>query len=143
MLMCVENRCDFRNLDRNGGEWVMDDRLRRRIREVARQLVAEEKSTFRGARTLLDLENLTVEMGDELVRQLASMDLGERSQEVAGESMHDCPDCGRRCPVQADLEPLILQGRRGEIEYSEPRCHCPSCRRDFFPSGEGDSASGA
>lgn len=121
----------------------MDDRLRKRIQEMARQLVAEEKSTFRGARTLLDLENLTVEMGDELVRQLASTDLDERSEEVARKSTHACPDCGRQCAVEQDHEPLILQGRRGEIEYAEPRCHCRSCRRDFFPDGSNDSASGA
>jgi len=35
--------------------------------------------------------------------------------------------------VEADREPLILRGQRGEIEYSEPRCHCRPCRRDFFP----------
>jgi len=41
-------------------KWIMDDRLRKRIQKRVRQLVAEEKSTFRGAHTLLDLENLTV-----------------------------------------------------------------------------------
>lgn len=121
----------------------MDDRLRRRIREMARQLVAEEKGTFRGAGTLLDLENLTLEMGDELVRQLASTDLTRRSEELAAVSEHPCPECGRTCPVERDREPLILQGRRGEIEYSEPRCHCRSRRRDFFPARPTDSASGA
>jgi len=65
----------------------MDDRLRRRIQGMARQLVAEEKGTFRGARTLLDLENLTVEIGDEeigdeLVRQLANTDLAGRAEEA-------------------------------------------------------------
>ena len=121
----------------------MDDRLRRRIREVAQQLLAEEKATFRGASTLLDLENLTVEVGDELVRQLASIDLTERSEELAAAANHLCPECGRTCAVESDREPLILQGRRGEIEYAEPRCHCRSCRRDFFPDGPETSASGA
>jgi hypothetical protein len=121
----------------------MDDQLRRRIHEMARQLVAEEKQTFRGARTLLDLENLTVEIGDELVRQLANTDLAARSDEAVAKAEHACPECARMSAVEADREPLILQGRRGELEYSEPRCHCRSCRRDFFPSGPRTSTSGA
>lgn len=121
----------------------MDDRLRKRIRELAQQLVAEEKRTFREAKTLLELENLAVEIGDELGRQLANTDLAERAEEVGREGWHACPDCGRSCAVEEEREPLILQGRRGEIEYSEPRCHCPACRRAFFPGGEGTSASGA
>jgi len=42
----------------------MDNQRRKRIQEITRQLVAEEKVTFRKARTLLDLENLTVEIGE-------------------------------------------------------------------------------
>jgi hypothetical protein len=121
----------------------MDDRLKARIRELAQQLLAEEKATFRKARTLFDLENLVVAVGDELACQLANSDLGERADQVAERPEHACPECGRGCTVARDREPLILQGQRGEIEYSEPRCHCPACRRDFFPSGVGTSAAGA
>jgi hypothetical protein len=53
----------------------MDDRLKARIRELALQLLAEEKATFRQAQTFLDLENLVVVMGDELACQLANTDL--------------------------------------------------------------------
>jgi len=120
----------------------MDDQLKVQIRELAQQLLARQKGTFRKARTLLDLEQLTAQIGDELTRQLANTDLAERAEETAQVFEHACPECGKRCPVEADREPLILQGQRGEIEYSEPRCHCRSCRRDFFPSGAGTSASG-
>ena len=121
----------------------MDDQLRSRVQGFVQQLLDEEKSSLRKAGTLLDIEHLAGEVGDEIARQLASGDLAERVREVAAEKHFPCPECGRTCPVQADHEPLILQGRRGEIEYAEPRCHCRSCRRDFFPDGEGDSASGA
>ena len=121
----------------------MDDRLRGRIREIAEQLLAEEKATFRERRTLLDLEELTVEIGDELVRQLANTDLAERAERTAAQETFACPDCERICVVEADREPLILEGRRGKIEYSEPRCHCRSCRRDFFPSRQRTPAPGA
>ena len=42
-----------------------------------------------------------------------------------------CPECGRRCPVGRAERPLAC--RDGTLTQSEPRCHCPDCRRDFFP----------
>lgn len=120
----------------------MDDRIRERLRGFVEQLLAEEKASLHRAQTLLEIENLAVEVGDELTRLLASGDLAERSGQAENEPEHACPGCGRMCPVE-DREPLILQGRRGEIEYAEPRCHCRSCRRDFFPGGQAVAASGA
>lgn len=111
----------------------MDDRLRERVQGFVEQLLKEEKSSLRKAQTFLEIENLAIEVGDEIARRLASGDLSKRSQEAADQEQFHCPECGRRCAVEQDHEPLILQGRRGEIEYSEPRCHCRSCRRDFFP----------
>lgn len=121
----------------------MDDRLRERVQGFVEQLLKEEKSSLRKAQTFLEIENLAIEVGDEIARRLASGDLSKRSQEAADQEQFHCPECGRRCAVEQDHEPLILQGRRGEIEYSEPRCHCRSCRRDFFPSRGTNSASGA
>ena len=43
-----------------------------------------------------------------------------------------CPACARACPV--DTESRTIQVRGGTIQYDEPVCHCPACRRDFFPS---------
>jgi hypothetical protein len=43
-----------------------------------------------------------------------------------------CPDCGRLCVVRR--EPRDLHVRGGPLlRQSEPLCHCPDCRRDFFP----------
>ena len=42
-----------------------------------------------------------------------------------------CPDCGLLCPVGSEDRPLALKG--GRVIYHEPICHCPDCRRDFFP----------
>jgi hypothetical protein len=44
---------------------------------------------------------------------------------------HPCPDCGQPCPVQHEDRPLIAPN--AQVNYHEPRCHCPRCRRDFFP----------
>jgi hypothetical protein len=42
-----------------------------------------------------------------------------------------CPDCGRLCPVGYEDRPLAVKG--GQLTLHEPVCHCPDCRRDFFP----------
>ena len=42
-----------------------------------------------------------------------------------------CPGCGRPCPVSREPRPLTC--RDGTLAYQEPVCHCPACRRDFFP----------
>lgn len=119
----------------------MDDRLRERVQGFVEQLLREEKSSLKKVRTLLEIENQAIEIGDELVRQLANSDLTQRAEKVAEQTEHDCPDCGKICALEADTEPLILQGKRSEVEYSEPRCHCTRCRRDFFPDGERTGAS--
>lgn len=113
----------------------MDGEMKQKIQVFAEQLLAQEKSEFRKAVTLRDLEEFTGQIGDELARQLANTDLTDRSREVAGQTTACCPECGRECPMDPEPEPIILQGQRSEIEYLEPRSHCPSCRRDFFPSG--------
>jgi hypothetical protein len=42
-----------------------------------------------------------------------------------------CPDCGRPCGVRYADRPLDYRG--GQLAQREPLCHCPDCRRDFFP----------
>jgi hypothetical protein len=42
-----------------------------------------------------------------------------------------CPGCGRRCRVEREERPLTFRGL--QLTQSEPSCHCPDCRRDFFP----------
>jgi hypothetical protein len=43
-----------------------------------------------------------------------------------------CPDCGRLCPVGREDRDLTI--RAGQtLPLAEPVCHCPDCRRDFFP----------
>jgi hypothetical protein len=42
-----------------------------------------------------------------------------------------CPDCGRLCTVGHEDRPLAVKG--ASLTLHEPVCHCPDCRRDFFP----------
>jgi hypothetical protein len=46
-----------------------------------------------------------------------------------------CPSCKRLCPVHRAQRAIDFWG--GEVVYDEPKCHCPACRRDFFPSTHG------
>jgi hypothetical protein len=43
-----------------------------------------------------------------------------------------CPQCAQPCPVATTSRSIQVRG--GTIQYGEPLCHCPACRRDFFPS---------
>ena len=54
-----------------------------------------------------------------------------RQGELVGEKQ-PCPQCGKLCSVGAAERPLRADG--GVIQLREPKCYCPTCRRDFFPS---------
>ena len=43
-----------------------------------------------------------------------------------------CPSCQKICSLERVPRTIAFWG--GEVEYREPKCHCPACRRDFFPS---------
>jgi hypothetical protein len=49
-----------------------------------------------------------------------------------------CPQCQRLCPVSPDERPVQAKG--GAFQLREPKCHCPTCRRDFFPSASAPEA---
>lgn len=40
-----------------------------------------------------------------------------------------CPQCGKLCRVGSAERPLRAKG--GTIPLREPKCYCPTCRRDF------------
>ena len=43
-----------------------------------------------------------------------------------------CPTCDRECPTET--KPKTIHALDGEVELAEVCCHCPKCRRSFFPS---------
>lgn len=49
-----------------------------------------------------------------------------------------CPQCGKLATVGGAERPLRAKG--GVISLCEPKCYCPTCRRDFFPSAAGVEA---
>lgn len=61
-------------------------------------------------------------------------DLLEKKASLLG-AEQSCPTCGRLCPVKREPREMDFWG--GVVAYAEPKCHCPDCRRDFFPSTSG------
>ena len=58
-------------------------------------------------------------------------DLLQRKTSLLG-AEQPCPTCRRLCPVES--QPRTIEFWGGPVSYPEPKCHCPACRRDFFPS---------
>lgn len=64
----------------------------------------------------------------------------QRQAELLG-AQQPCPRCGTSCPMRAAERPLEALG--GRLLLQEPKCYCPTCRRDFFPSTAGAEAGHA
>ena len=58
--------------------------------------------------------------------------LEQQAQALGAE--RPCPACGRPCPVRRAERTLAC--RDGTLTQREPICHCPDCRRDFFPPAD-------
>jgi hypothetical protein len=112
----------------------MDCRIQVRIRALCEQLAGEHQQELAAAGTLVDLEELTCQMGDEVTRLLTEQELVRRGEQHPGRAA-DCPDCGRSCLPDWEPEPTVLAGLRGELAYQQPKHYCDRCRRCFFPSG--------
>ncbi len=111
---------------------AMDSELKARILGVVNQLAAEEQKRLRAAGTIVELEELACEIGDEVTRQLMSGQLADLGNEADEKATQVCPDCGQATAC-SNSHHRKLESSRGEIEYFEPAYHCPSCRRSFFP----------
>jgi hypothetical protein len=76
------------------------------------------------------IESLAVEVGQAVIR--GTIEEALRTQLKLLGDHQPCPTC--RCDCRVETVPRTIQIRGGTIRYDEPRCHCPACRRDFFPS---------
>jgi len=76
------------------------------------------------------IESLAVDMGQAVIKGTIEEVLRTQLQRLG--NRQPCPTCARDCPVTT--APRTIQVRGGAVDYDEPMCHCPTCRRDFFPS---------
>jgi len=101
---------------------------------MVEDLAREHQRELAEAGTLVDLEELTCQIGDEVARQLCEHELVGRAQRTVRDEFADCPECGEMS-MACRPEPTLLEGLRGELAYNQPRYYCPRCRRSFFPDG--------
>lgn len=113
-----------------------------RVKAMVEQLSREHQQELAAAGTLVNLEELTAGIGDEVGRQLCENELASRSERASKLEQCECPTCGMLCP-RGEPEPVVLQGLRGEIAFSQPAYFCSRCRRSFFPAGRSFGIAGA
>ncbi len=77
-----------------------------------------------------EIESLAVDIGQAVIQGTIEEVLRIQSQRPGAE--RPCPHCGRLCPAAKASRTITVRG--STIAYDEPVCHCPACRRDFFPS---------
>jgi len=106
------------------------------------ELAQEHQRELAAAGTLVDLEELTCQIGDEFARQLCERELANRGRQISEAEQYECPECGLLCP-RGQPEPVVLQGIRGEVGFNQPGYYCRHCRRSFFPSGRPVGVFGA
>jgi hypothetical protein len=86
--------------------------------------------------TLADMEEIAVAASKALVKGAVEGMTGEQGKLFGTEA--PCPTCQRLCPLQWKPRPVAVRGGTAIVE--EPVGHCPTCRRDFFPSAFGVEA---
>ena len=81
-----------------------------------------------------EMESAGHQLG-QAVAQIATERLAfSRAERLEGHQ--PCPKCGRRCALSHRDRKLTTVD--GPIDLHEAVCHCPKCRRDFFPSASSD-----
>ena len=113
----------------------LSERKVKEIEEIARgwgKLLAREAYPEGPGRdvSLADMEDVVARATGAIVRgameTMTDDQAGDLGQEAA------CPSCGRICELKRKSRPLVVRG--GQATLDEPVGHCPTCRRDFFPS---------
>ncbi len=114
----------------------LHDRIKVVAEELRRELYGPSGAPRWGTR-FTEVEDLGVEIGDLLAREVIGQSLG--AQEIPAEVVPTVAD--QDGPV-GEVEVRIVQTRRGEVQWKEPKGYNQSSRKAFFPSvaGPGDCA---
>jgi hypothetical protein len=86
-----------------------------------------------------ELESRVGVFGDEIVRQILEIEVGEQADDWPEDELGECPTCGGPARKAPD-EPRVLTTTRGDVAWKQRVANCPRCRRAFFPS---DPSAGA
>ena len=118
----------------------------KRIQDLAKgwgKIVVRQHWGEQGPGLDVDLSQME-EVAMAAVRGLPAGTLEVATEQQSGQLGQEqaCPDCGRMCPLDRDKRPIVV--RTGSVfEHNEPKAHCPTCRRDFFPSASAVEAGHA
>lgn len=110
--------------------------VRRRVEELAaelRQLLYGPDGAPAWGTKFSAIEDQACEVGDAVSQLLMSQAMQEQADRAAAAPTAACVACGRDSPSD-DIEPRVLQTRRGAVAWRENKHYCRKCRRDFFPS---------
>lgn len=103
------------------------------IKLLVSQILAAEKAAGLGGppRTIDDIENAMVDIGDSVAREIGRQLLTDCTAEVP--ESPPCPKCGTAGKPCGEKTRDIIT-RRGNVEVTEAKFNCPKCRQLFFPS---------
>lgn len=103
-----------------------------RIKEIARELrqaAYGPSGTPVWGTKFTEIEDLGVEIGDLLAREVISQSLEDQAGSTEGSTM----STGFQRKAE-DVEVRIVQTRRGEVSWQEPKGYDKPSRKAFFPS---------
>jgi hypothetical protein len=80
-----------------------------------------------------ELESAAVAAGDAIARKLMSEEFTKRAAEQVARGEAICPQCQTPGEPRGEIK-RPLQTKRGIVTIREPKCYCPKCRQNFFPS---------
>ena len=111
---------------------AIDQRLHDRIKTIAQELRREVygvSGTPTWGTKFTEIEDLGVEIGDLLAREV----IGQSLEDQAG-SMDVPPTATGSEGKAGEVEVRIVQTRRGEVSWPEPKGYDKPSRKAFFPS---------
>ena len=114
----------------------MNKQLHDRIKAMAAELRQEiygASGAPRWGTKFTEIEDAGVEVGDALARELIGQELEAQAAEAVSASALACTVCSRD-GEKDDVEPRVVQTRRGDAVWREPKGLCKHCRKAFFPS---------
>jgi hypothetical protein len=118
---------------------IMDDRqvaLREKLDCLLREAAEVEVELSRAEGAIVGIPHYSViesrahELGRRLSRRVQQRQMGETA--ARGPRRAKCPGCGTICELSECKREITSID--GGFELLELKGHCPSCRRDFFPS---------
>jgi hypothetical protein len=109
--------------------------LRRRLTACVRAYRAEMGEKVDFCKRFDQIEDEACEVGDDLSAALIEELLAEQAATSSRGELACCPRCQRPGRPE-EPEPRVVQTRRGDVAWQEPKYYCRHCRQAFFPSVE-------